>query len=148
MPTGTELKTLARQRLKTAKFLLDAKEWDMAKYIMGYALECALKATICKTLHLSDYPNVKRDEQKHFGTHKFDILLRLAGLEDIFNASNKTPFGPWSDFTKEYIGDWTAMRYEPNQITELTAKLLFECLDGTLGGSEGIFAILSKKRRW
>ena len=50
MATTTELRALARARLKEAQILFAAKRYDAATYLCGYAVEMALKARICKTL--------------------------------------------------------------------------------------------------
>lgn len=149
MATGKELKELAQRRLKTARILIDRDEWDMAAYILGYALECGLKSVICKTLHLDKYPEEKHDKHGHFVTHKFDVLQRLAGVEYLFIATNAPGFSPWSTFTQEYGGDWTSVRYEINtKNTKQKVELLYTCLDGKNKGKDGIFQILSKKRKW
>ena len=49
-----DFQKLADMRIREAKALLDAKEWDGAYYLAGYAVECALKACIIKRLNSSD----------------------------------------------------------------------------------------------
>ncbi len=50
MITRTELRNLAKARLKESKTLFNAKQYDTATYLCGYAVELALKARICRTL--------------------------------------------------------------------------------------------------
>ncbi len=68
MANRKEFKSISLARLKTAKLLIDAKDWDGASYIMGYVLECGLKAVICKTLNLISYPEFtkKKDVDNYF----------------------------------------------------------------------------------
>jgi len=53
MITRTELRNLAKARLKESKILFDSKQYDVATYLSGYAIELALKARICRTLKWS-----------------------------------------------------------------------------------------------
>jgi len=79
MPNRTELKKLSLSRLKEARTLFDNGLYDGAVYLAGYSLELAFKARICKILD-ADY---LQDRQKYgsFMTHKYEILVSLAGLQ-------------------------------------------------------------------
>lgn len=49
--TRKDFQTLAEDRLADAQTLLKTQSnWSGAYYISGYAVECALKACICKTI--------------------------------------------------------------------------------------------------
>ena len=74
MATGSDLKNIAKARLASAEILIKAKDWHGAAYMLPYALECALKAVICKTLNLMAYPDdykSKTDVRSFFSTHLF-----------------------------------------------------------------------------
>ncbi len=60
MATKTELRTLARARLKEAQILFEAKRYDAATYLCGYAVELALKARICQTLGYTHFPETNK----------------------------------------------------------------------------------------
>jgi hypothetical protein len=47
-PTRAELQALAARRIREARVLFDAGEFDGAYYLAGYAIECALKAIVIK----------------------------------------------------------------------------------------------------
>lgn len=79
MLTREDLHKISINRLAEAKILHEKGQYDGAKYLLGYTLETALKARICKILD-SNYPD-KGELTKVFFTHKFDILIVLAGLE-------------------------------------------------------------------
>jgi hypothetical protein len=95
MANGVGLKEIALARLETTEVLIEAKDWDGAGYMLGHVLECALKAVICKTLNLVEYPEYTKNEKTdgYFMTHKFDQLLIASGMENIFS-----PRGPIQAF--------------------------------------------------
>ena len=82
MITRTELKKLAKARLKESKTLFNATQYDTAIYLCGYAIELALKARICRTLKWSEFPpNGREFKGFHaFKTHDLDVLLTLSGI--------------------------------------------------------------------
>lgn len=68
-------------RMKEAKLLLDQKDWDGAYYLVGYAVEFALKIRIISRLMKSDsFPEKKLAE--NFYKHELTLLRNFAGLED------------------------------------------------------------------
>jgi len=146
-----DFKSISNLRLKTAKILIDGKDWDGAAYMLGYCLECALKAVICKTLHLVAYPENTRNDKvdSYFMTHKFDQLLTPSGMEDLFSArGQKDVFIGWSEFTQEYPGDWPAMRYDRQrlkQFDELKVKKLYNNL---VKKKCGVITVINKEKRW
>ena len=87
MATQSEFKKLVKIRLRSAKILLDKSDWEGSGYFMGLALECALKASTCKTLRISNYPEAHQDKKvpDFFMTHSFLRLLLVSGLSDIFD---------------------------------------------------------------
>ena len=83
MLTIAELRKIAKARLDDAEVLLQARRYDGAIYLCGYAVEVALKARICRTLHWEGFPetaNEFRDYQS-FRTHDLTVLLHLSGVE-------------------------------------------------------------------
>lgn len=151
MANYRELKIIAKARLRTAEHLIDVYDWEGAAYAMGWALECALKSIICKILHLTTYPSRRGNkDDEHFLTHRFDRLLIVSGLNDLFGPQG-SGFRAWSQFTKEYPGDWPAMRYDLGQLTQFDkskVEKLYKCLIDVDSESDGIFTILIKKKRW
>jgi hypothetical protein len=67
--------------LREAQVLYEAKCWDGAYYLAGYAVECALKACIAKTTARFEFPAKDRVISSH--THSFRTLVTVAGLESI-----------------------------------------------------------------
>ncbi|MEX1111842.1 MAG: HEPN domain-containing protein [Candidatus Andersenbacteria bacterium] len=148
----SEYRNIAKARLKSVEILLIAGDWHLACYVMGQALECALKASICKTLRIPRYPEGHKDQKlvNFFMTHTFDRLLILSGLNDIFNAGgDPSVYDNWSSFTIRYPGEWTAMRYNDPQSNEFNDEVLAKKLFKYLYEDEdSIIKTISKCRRW
>lgn len=148
MANGRELKEISMRRLKSARYLLKSKDWEGSVYIMGYVLECALKSTICKTLDFVKYPDDTNNKtlEKVFKTHDFDILLTISGLNKKFSANGKLEeYSNWSDFTKEYPGNWPEMRYTLDRFSETLAKQLYTNLTTK---DFGIISVIKKCKKW
>ena len=76
----SEIEEIVQARLKDAEVLLEASRFDGSVYLCCYAIELGLKARICRTLQLNEYPT--SGKYKTFKTHDLDMLLHLTGLED------------------------------------------------------------------
>jgi len=76
---NNDFKKLVVIRLKEAKVLLDAKAYEGAYYLAGYALEAGLKASICKQVKTYDFPDKKLANACH--THNLENLVGVAGLK-------------------------------------------------------------------
>jgi hypothetical protein len=74
----SDLQSLSRQRRKEAAALLRARHFPGAYYLVGYAVECALKACIARQTRRFDFPS-KQIAQKVF-VHDLEVLVKLAGL--------------------------------------------------------------------
>ena len=131
MISAIDLRSIARARLRDAQILLQAKRFDGAFYLCGYAVEVALNARICRTLKWSGFPDAAQDFRglQSLETHDLEILLRLSGVE----ARVKT----------RHLAEWSAVldwnpekRYQPigkstqQQATDMvtSAKRLLEVL--------------------
>lgn len=77
--TRRDLQELALLRLREAQALLDAGMPDGAYYLAGYAVECALKACIARSIQRHEFPDKKKVDQSH--THSLRELMRVAELE-------------------------------------------------------------------
>jgi len=141
-----ELKKISQTRLEEAKILLKHQLFDGAKYILGYSLETALKARICKILSV-EYPE-KGELTKVFFTHKFDTLIFLAGLENQIDAQKfRDPnFAQnWSILTDSSLSTaWKeTLRYERiGTATHAEVSLLINALEDK---NHGVLTWLKKK---
>lgn len=122
MVTRTELRKIARARLKDAQVLFRGRRYDAAIYICGYAIEIALKARICRTLRWSGYPSTRSEFEQYrsFRTHDLEALLHLSGIEDRIRAN--------------FVAEWLAVtawdpeaRYQPaGSAKKEAAELMLE----------------------
>lgn len=136
MPNRKQFTSLANKRLKTVKILIRDEDWQAAAYFMGYVLEFALKAKICKHLNLVFYPENTNDRRisTFFITHRFDSLLVVSGMENIFSDRGPADaYLNWSQFTLMYSGDWQNMRYDDDpKWNEESVKKLYTQLNGII----------------
>lgn len=102
----SEFEKLVDLRMKEAKLLLDQSDWDGAYYLVGYAVEGALKIRIISELMKSDsFPEKKLAE--NFYKHDLTLLRRLAGLDDEMDQDAEAKM-QW-----DIVKDWTEQsRYE------------------------------------
>ena len=146
MATGEDLKKITNARLKAVKSLKESGDYDTAYYIIGYALECALKSVICKTLNFDNYPDMDGMGKKveTFKTHSFDLLLALSGMEKDFtlNAPAERAYN-WSQFTKAWVID---SRYQPIGIrTKEEIERMIKMLEEN---ENGILYWIEEKQKW
>ena len=80
----TDLQLLAETRVLDAAVLLEAGRWDAAYYLLGYAVECALKSCIAKQFGRHEVPDKKLISD--FYSHNLRELLRVAGLSSEHSA--------------------------------------------------------------
>jgi HEPN domain-containing protein len=76
-----DLQKLSNMRIREAKVLFAAEEYSGAYYLAGYAVECALKACIAKSVQRYDFPD-KSLAQKSY-VHDLKDLLRLADPDSV-----------------------------------------------------------------
>ncbi len=112
-----ELQTLSRQRRKEAYALLQRKLYPGAYYLVGYSVECALKACIAKQVAKHDFPNKKLANKAY--THALQELISLAGLDLKLKTDMKT--NPKLETNWLIVKDWVeTSRYEA-KITRVQA---------------------------
>jgi hypothetical protein len=127
-----ELQRLARDRVRDAKVLLASRRWPAAYYLVGYAVECALKCCVIRYLMRTDqFPERRFTEQ--CWTHNLDQLITLAGLRLAFDAA--LAGDPVLSANWTYVKDWSeSSRYErPDKAQALTLfKAIVEPKHGVL----------------
>jgi HEPN domain-containing protein len=126
----TQLQQLAELRLKDAEALLTVSQWAAAYYLLGYCIECALKACVAKQFRLHEVPDKKLVNS--FYTHRLDELLTISGVKSQLETRAKTDssFGiNWNT-----VRDWTeSVRYELG-VTEALARGMYEALTSSASG--------------
>jgi HEPN domain-containing protein len=117
MISRTDLRRIARARLRDSEVLYHNGCYDGSVYLCGYAIEFALKARICRTLRWPAFPSTSREFQSYvsFRTHNLDVLLSLSGAEEKIRTGYVTE---WS-----YITAWDPeVRYRPiGSVTRIQA---------------------------
>jgi HEPN domain-containing protein len=135
MATREELQELARLRLREAEALFAARLYDGCVYLCGYVVELALKAAICATLAIPEYP-----DEPMFRTHRFKELILLAGLREQITPAHPGLLNNWSVAT-DWKPDW---RYQPvGTYGQAQAKIVLEALKAD---PDGVLPYLSQ--RW
>jgi hypothetical protein len=77
-------------------------------YLCGYVIEFALKARICKSLEIDEYP-ASGKLKSAYAVHDFDQLLLLSGLRNKLDNANAELYANWFVATP-----WTPeIRYRP-----------------------------------
>lgn len=84
----SEFQTLAKLRLQDAVVLSRAGRSEGAYYLFGLAVECALKACICRKTRRYDFPDW--DLAKKSYEHDLLKLVKVAGLEAARLAMEKS----------------------------------------------------------
>lgn len=113
----TDLQALADARLADGAVLLAAGRFAGAYYMLGYSIECALKAAIAKQIREHDFPDRKLILDSY--THDLTKLLQLSGLRAQFEnrASTDPAFAVNWTTTK----DWNETRRYDVGITRVMA---------------------------
>jgi hypothetical protein len=131
MISKSELRSIAKARLRDAQVLLRARRFDGAFYLGGYAVEIALKARICRTLKWQGFPDVNAEFQglQSLKTHDLEILLRLSGAEPKIKAKF---LAEWSAVLKLESGEAISTGW---QADAATGDRYGDVCAATVGGS-------------
>jgi HEPN domain-containing protein len=129
-----DFQTLTSDRTHDAQALLSAGRWSGAYYVLGYAVECALKACILARL-TKDAGIIFEEGQRRFSencwTHDLERLVESAGLRDEREAAfaaNERLARNWL-----FVKDWKeATRYQHKSQSE--AKELFDAVTNSPDG--------------
>lgn len=128
----------SQMKLDEARTLLQAGHYAGAYYLLGYAVECALKACLTIQVKQYDFPDKKPANEAH--THDLDKLKKIAGLDYSFSEelnTNRVFENNWA-----VVKDWNESSRYDTGIDKLQAKDFFSaCLD-----EEGILEWI--KKRW
>jgi hypothetical protein len=101
--------------------LLRAGQYSGAYYLVGYSVECALKACVARTVQRHDFPD--RNFASRAFTHELEKLLRLAGLEAALEAD--TAANPQLNLNWTVVKDWTVESRYDHLISKARANDLY-----------------------
>lgn len=114
MPTLQDFLQLHSRYLSDAEVLYKENRFASAYYLAGYAVECLLKAVICKRIQPNEYPP-RNTNNSHY-THFLETLIRTAHLEKDFEFEVEKS----KELKQSYLvlKDWIPgeLRYDPNQL--------------------------------
>jgi HEPN domain-containing protein len=121
--------TVSELRVQEAEVLLDSNQYAGAYYLIGYSIECALKACVAKQVKQYDFPDKKIANEAF--THDLEKLMRVAGLSPEFDRDRKASEA--LDLNWAIVKDWSeSARYELG-ITAVQARDLFSACTGKDG---------------
>lgn len=120
------LQELSRVRIRDARVLLRAGQWQGCFYITGYAVECAIKACIAKKTRKYDFPPGKRFVDGCY-SHNLKVLLGHAGLTE------KLPDGPLLENWQVCLTWDSEKRYDPSIGASEARELYAACTARTHG---------------
>jgi HEPN domain-containing protein len=112
--TRAEWRQLAEDKILDAQALLAAGRWSGAFYLIGYAVECGLKA--CVLARVGAYPEVVYEDRKFSSdawTHDIERLVVLADIKAVRDADAVVNVALYQNW--QWVKDWSEeARYKQN----------------------------------
>lgn len=116
--------------MQDADALLAAGRWGAAYYLLGYSVECALKACVARQFLLHEVPEKKLVNS--FYTHRLDELLTISGVKSQLESRSQSDSGFKVNW-RAVLGWSEAVRYEVD-ITEARAREMYEAVTNSTTG--------------
>ena len=135
----TDLQHLSRLREQEAQVLLDNSCFAGAYYLLGYAVECALKACIAKQIRRYDFPDRRLVNDSH--THDLEKLLNVSGMKHAMQSETQT--NPNLAVNWAIVKDWSEQSRYSNNISEIMARNFFSAVTEKDSG-----ILLWLRKRW
>jgi len=133
-----DFQRVSRLRVKEAKVLLDSDCAPGAYYLIGYAVECALKACIAKKTKRYDFPDRKQVNDSY--THDLEKLVTLAGLRAEFNSDIQS--NPIFEDNWDLVREWSEQSRYDDSISISDARDLYSACTARKNG------VLSWIKKW
>ena len=133
-----DLQQLAELRVSEARLLLDNGYYSGAYYLLGYAVECALKACIAKRTPEFDFPDMERVRDSY--NHDFRRLVVTAGLTEEFLGEHGSN-GRFRNYWNAVLKWKTNSRYQ-HSVSEANA---LEMLEAVTSDTDGILPWIKTK---
>ena len=99
--TRADFKKLALTRLADAKSLLRSRRYGAAYYVAGYAVECALKASLARKTRRYEFPPKPGEVSKSYYTHDLQKLAQASDLAGKLEGGSPKLQRYWS-----IVKDW------------------------------------------
>lgn len=126
----SDLQLLSEARVEDAESLLRAGRWSAAYYLLGYSVECGLKACAARQFRQDEVP--EKTVVTDFYTHRLDKLLGISGVK----AALELRAGADQAFQVNWntVRDWSETSRYDHSTTEVKARdMLVAVADPTAG---------------
>jgi HEPN domain-containing protein len=122
-----DFQNLAEERLADAQVLVTRSRFGAAYYLVGYAVECALKACIAKLTKAEDFHD--KDLANKTFTHDLENLAKYAHFDVGQLSATDSAFGAnWAQ-----VKDWDEKsRYETH--TQIEAEQMIKAVQDSAHG--------------
>jgi len=134
----SDLQGVSRLRVKEARLLLDNGYFSGAYYLLGYAIECALKACITKQIKRYDFPDRKLVNDSY--THDLEKLLSISGLKA--ELQKETRSNPTLEVNWAIVKDWSEQSRYSTSISETQARDFYSAVTARKNG------VLTWLKKW
>lgn len=114
----TDLQLLADTRVADAEALLQAQRWPAAYYLLGYSIECALKACAARQFRQDEVPD--KTVVNDFYTHRLEKLLSISGVK--FELEARASVDPAFHVNWNTVRDWNESSRYDHSTSEVTAR--------------------------
>jgi len=112
------LQQISRQRRREAAALLKAGHYPGAYYLVGYSIECALKACIAKQTKKHDFPDKQVADKAWI--HDLERLVNTAGISQDFERELKANRALQLNWA--IVKDWSENKRYDLTITKAQAR--------------------------
>jgi hypothetical protein len=116
-----DFQSLADARVSDADALLLAGRWAGAYYLLGYAVECGLRACAVRQFRQDELPDKK--VVNDFYTHRLDMLLGLSGVKAALDA--KMTADPAFSVNWRTVCDWNESSRYDRSTSEAKARDMY-----------------------
>jgi hypothetical protein len=113
-----DLQLLSEARLADAEVLLRDGRWAAAYYLLGYAVECGLKACVARQFRQDEVPD--KTIVNNFYTHQLDKLLGISGAKGALEA--RTAAEPGFQVNWNTVRDWSESSRYDHSTSEAKAR--------------------------
>jgi HEPN domain-containing protein len=134
----SDLQILAKIRLREAKVLFDNRCYQGAYYLLGYAVECALKACIAKQTRRYDFPPERKFVDDSY-THDLSKLLFASSLEPEYRK--EITGNPNLELNWLIVKDWSEKSRYAGVISRAKSK---ELRSAVVSRNTGVFPWIQK----
>lgn len=116
-----DLQHLSRVRTREARVLLEGGRFAGSYYLMGYAVECAIKSAIARQTKRYDFPNKQLAQDSY--KHDLRALLQTAGLWAMFDTALRANVALSDNWA--VVKDWSENSRYVLAISEAQARDLY-----------------------